>query len=314
MSNRILCPSCNSENITKVSTINTDDIIALYKKNGILTAELYKKTPSILLLHCVDCDLKFFNPPIPGDENFYNQLQNKDWYFLHSDKTEFAYSKKFVGENNKVLDVGSGRGVWSKYVKEVNGAFYQGIEFSSKSIELAEKDEVNVIKESIEEHARKSGGSYDVVAAFQVLEHIEGIREFFAACVTCVKPGGKLIIAVPNNEGFLKKMINNWLNLPPHHINHWNERSLVKLGEIFNLKTVEIYKEKVTPYISCFFIMYGFFYNLSRMIGYKSGIVDHSLKFKILNKISYWKAKIVMPFSKADLKCDGHTIIVVYEK
>jgi len=56
------------------------------------------------------------------------------------------------------------------------------------------------------------------------------------------------------------------------------------------------------------------FSNLSRMIGYKTGIVDRSLKFKVLNKISYWIAKIVMPFSKADLKIDGHTIIVVYEK
>jgi len=314
MPNRILCPSCDSENITKASTINTDDIIALYKKNGILTAELFKKIPTILLLHCVNCDLKFFNPPVPGDENFYNQLQNKDWYFLHSDKTEFNYSKKFVGENNKVLDVGSGRGVWSKYVNEVNGTLYQGIEFSSKSIELAEKDGVNVIKESIEEHARKSAGSYDVVAAFQVLEHIEAIREFFAACVTCVKPRGKLIIAVPNNEGFLKKMTNNWLNLPPHHINHWNERSLVKLGEIFDLKPVAIYKEKVTPVHKLLFYNVRILSNLSRMIGYKTGIVDRSLKFKVLNKISYWIAKIVMPFSKADLKIDGHTIIVVYEK
>ncbi len=314
MPNRILCPSCNNENITTASTINTDDIIALYKKNGILTKAV-KKAPTVLLLHCADCDLKFFNPPIPGDENFYNQLQNQDWYFLHSDKTEFAYSKKFIKEDNKVLDVGSGRGIWSKYVKEVNGAFYQGIEFSSKSIELAERDGVNVIKESIEEHARKSGSSYDVVAAFQVLEHIESIREFFAACVTCVKPGGKLTIAVPNNEGFLKGMINNWLNLPPHHINHWNERSLVKLGEIFNLKTVAVYKEKVTPVHRLLFYNVRIFSNLSRMIGYKSGIVNHSLKFKILNKISLLDGKNSdAVFLKADLKSDGHTIIVVYEK
>jgi 2-polyprenyl-3-methyl-5-hydroxy-6-metoxy-1,4-benzoquinol methylase len=297
-----------------VSVINTDDIVALYKKNGILTAELFKETPAISLLHCLDCDLAFFNPPIPGDENFYNQLQNKDWYFLHSDKTEFAYSKKFVSENNRVLDVGSGRGVWSTYVKEVNGTFYQGIEFSSKSIELAEKDGVNVIKESIEEHARKLEGSYDVVAAFQVLEHIDGIREFIAACVTCVKPGGKLIIAVPNNEGFIKNMINNWLNLPPHHINHWNEHSLVKLGEIFNLKTVDIYKEKVTSVHKLLFYNIRAFSSLSWMAGYKSRIVDRSIKFKIINKLSYWTAKIVMPFSKADRMNDGHTIIVVYEK
>ncbi|HVY75130.1 MAG TPA: class I SAM-dependent methyltransferase [Puia sp.] len=314
MSNRILCPSCNSANISKASTVNANDIVALYKKNDIDTAELFERIPSVSLLHCIDCDLKFFNPPVPGNEHFYNQLQNKDWYFLHADKTEFSYSKTFVRDNDKVLDVGSGRGVWSKYIKEVPGTFYQGIEFSSKSIELAKQDGVNVIKESIEEHAGKLKDHYDIVAAFQVLEHIENVREFFAACVACTKLGGKLIIAVPNNEGFLKQMVNNWLNLPPHHINHWNERSLVKLGELFNLKVIDVHKEKVTPIHKLLFYNVRISSALSHSIGYRSRMVDHSLKFKILNKLSYWLARIKMPFSKTDLKSDGHTIIIVYEK
>jgi len=314
MPNKTLCPSCSNEKILDFAEIDTDEIVSLYKKNNISTEELFKGIPSVSLLHCSNCDLKFFKPSVAGDENFYNQLQEKDWYFLHSDKTEFTYSNEFVSENNKVLDVGSGRGVWAKYVSAGKGVFYQGIEFSSKSIELAQKDKVNVIKESVEEHAQKFAGYYDVVVTFQVLEHVEEIRKFIASCVTCLRPGGKLIIAVPNNEGFLKKMVNNWLNMPPHHINHWNERSLEKLADTFKLRTIAVHKEKVTTVHKLLFYNILVYSGLSSVLGYKRTLVDNSLKFKILNKISYWLAKLIMPFSKKHLNSDGHTIIVVLEK
>lgn len=97
------------------------------------------------------------------------------------------------------------------------------------------------------------------------------------------------------------------MNLPPHYIDHWTEYSLIKSGKIFNLKTEDIYKEKAIPVDKPLFYNVSIFSNLSRMIGYKSGIVDLSLKFKVVNKISYWMAKIMTPFSKADLRSDGHT-------
>jgi 2-polyprenyl-3-methyl-5-hydroxy-6-metoxy-1,4-benzoquinol methylase len=258
--------------------------------------------------------LKFFNPAVAGNENFYNQLQKMDWYFAHPDKTEFQYSATFVKKNNKVLDVGSGRGIWSEYLKNIEGVFYQGIEFSSKSIELAQKDGINVIKESVEDHAKRLPGHYDVVVAFQVLEHIDDIHGFMSACIACIKPGGKLIIAVPNNDGFIRNMVNNWLNVPPHHINHWNEASLIKLGEKLNLQIEEIHKEPVTNVHKLLFYNIYVYTGLRKLIGYRKKIVDNSFGFKLINKFSYWISNIIIRFSAAHKRDDGHTIITVFKK
>lgn len=309
-----ICPSCGNTNIETLLEINTQDIVKLYENQGIPTASLFSKKATLAYLHCSNCDLKFFSPSVPGDEDFYNHLQKMDWYFAHPDKTEFPYSAKFVEKNDKVLDVGSGRGVWSEYLKSIEGAFYQGIEFSSKSIELAQKDGVNVIKESVEDHAKKLPGYYDVVAAFQVLEHIDNIQSFITACITCIRPGGRLIIAVPNNEGFIRNMINNWLNLPPHHINHWNEISLRHLGEKLNLEVENVHKEEVTNIHKLLFYNIYVYTGIKKIIGYKKKMIDHSLWFKVINKLSLWTGKILIKSSNAHTKEDGHTIIAVYKK
>jgi 2-polyprenyl-3-methyl-5-hydroxy-6-metoxy-1,4-benzoquinol methylase len=171
-----------------------------------------------------------------------------------------------------------------------------------------------VIKESIEEHTKRFPGYYDIVVAFQVLEHVSNIEGFISACLSCVKDKGLLIIAVPNNDGFLKKMTNNWLNIPPHHINHWNENSLRKLGEKFQLKAKHVYKEKITPVHRLLFYNIEANFKLGKLTGIKSSLVNSSFKFRVLNKLGYWLAKITMPFSKAHSRNEGHTIIMVFQK
>ena len=314
MTDSTYCPACLSSNIAEVTKISAADIITLYRKHGITIDQLLKNIDLIRLQHCKNCDLKFFNPAIAGDEYFYNQLQKLDWYFLHSDKIEFTYSCDFIKQGDKILDVGSGRGIWSKFTGEIKDTFYQGIEFSSEPIELAKKDGVNVIKESIQDHSKKFREQYDVVAAFQVLEHVDFIRDFFASCLDCVKPGGKLIIAVPNNGGFINKLTNSWLNIPPHHINHWNEQSLVKFGESFHLKVINVHKEKVTPVHRFLYYQIQHAYKIRKLMGITTPIVDISLKSRMINGVSFWLAKINKNISRSYKKADGHTIVIVYEK
>lgn len=308
------CPCCGSKHIGEHLTINTNDIVTLYNRQGISTAPLFTNIPTISLVHCEDCTLKFFNPPVAGDEDFYNQLQKMEWYFAHPDKTEFPYSASFIKPNDKVLDVGSGRGVWASYFRGIEGVAYQGIEFSSKSIELAQQDGVNVIKESVQDHAQRRAAYYDMVGTFQVLEHVEDIQGFVTACLACVKPGGRFVVAVPNNDGFIRNMVNNWLNVPPHHINHWNEKSLRKLGEKFQLEIESVKKEEVTNiHKELFFTIYA--YNkISKFIGYKKKMIDTSFSFRLMNKIAYLRSKSLIKRSEMDKREDGHTIIVVFRK
>ena len=73
----------------------------------------------------------------------------------------------------------------------------------------------------IEDHADQRPGHYDAVTSFQVLEHVTEPASFLRACVKALRPGGRLLLGVPNNDSFLGLLEDNWLNMPPHHMSLW---------------------------------------------------------------------------------------------
>lgn len=237
------CPLCNGEELSLCERLDVSAIKEHYASTGLDVDYLFHDTDNLNCFECLKCHLKFYSPTILGDSKYYSHLQREDWYFLHEDKTEYEFSRKYVDKSTKVLDVGSGRGVFSKYI---DCAYYQGLDLSRKAVDLAAKNNINVIDEDIKEHAEKRTEFYDLVVLFQVLEHVSDVRSFMRSSLKCLKPGGKLIIAVPNNDSFIKYAANNFLNMPPHHQLLWNQASLITLGEIYNLRVVEVFKEKVT--------------------------------------------------------------------
>ena len=61
----------------------------------------------------------------------------------------------------------------------------------------------------------------------------------------CLKPGGRLIIGVPNNDSYIRrnKMYNKVLNMPPHHVGLWTLDSLKSLEGILPVKLEETFYE-----------------------------------------------------------------------
>ena len=97
----------------------------------------------------------------------------------------------------------------------------------------------------MQKHLVKNPQRYDIICSFQVLEHVTEVGEFIDACLKCLKPGGLLIYAVPNNNPFLYKHDKfNVLNLPPHHAGLWNKISLLNIEKFFDLTVINY---KVEP-------------------------------------------------------------------
>lgn len=305
------CPLCENNKLNFVETIKTKEIVNIWYKQNIDILKLFKNKEEITKYECQNCGLVFFNPIIDGDDKFYSKLGENEWYYLHDDKTEFEFSNKKIKENDNILDIGSGRGVFTKYItKRIN---YTGLELSTKAIEYAKKDNINVIQETIQNYSKRNKETQDIVVAFQVLEHISFIDDFIQASLKSLKEEGIFIVAVPNNDSFLKYAQNNLLNLPPHHIIHWNEKSLNYISVKYNLDLVEIFKENVTNVHKNWYyvtIINKFLYSL---LGLKIKSVNTNFSSKIINKIAYLISKIFI-LTKMHLKQNGHTIIAVYKK
>lgn len=301
------CLLCESEKLIIDEAINKTDYIRLWYNLNIDVKEDIK-TYRINKYLCTKCDLSFFDTENAGGDSFYSKLGELDWYYLHSGKTEYDFVQKFISDEIKILDIGSGRGELFNRIK--NKVDYTGLELSSKAVQLAELDGVNVINEDLYIHAEKNIEKYDLICLFQVLEHLKDPIDFIGEAKKCLKPGGKLIIAVPNNDSFIKYAVNNPLNLPPHHTIHWNESSLKCLAQKLNFSVVDVACESLQEVHKDWYGKTQLLNKWMRFFHYKPKSIDFSFRFRLIRKLASFFNLNNNEYNNAN----GHSIIIVLEK
>lgn len=263
-------PITKSNNVRIITKISTEELTQKYLNAfKIDVSYLLKGIDEIFLLLCMDTGYKFFYPwDISGDGKFYEQLQEYDWYYMPW-KWEHEQAFKLINPKDQILEVGCGS---AGFLKEVNNRIKSisltGLELNQAAIESGRKHGINILSELIQEHAQSYNGKYDIVCSFQVLEHISDIHSFMEAQIKTLKTGGKLIVSVPNNDGFLGDS-ENTLNIPPHHMGLWGESSLRKMGEYFGLKHISTHFEPLQDYHRSYyqFVRNGKLKKLNKSVG-----------------------------------------------
>ncbi|MFN0279628.1 MAG: class I SAM-dependent methyltransferase [Pyrinomonadaceae bacterium] len=220
------------------------DIVELYFAQENINVERYfDHGATIYLLECMDTGYRFYYPfSVVGDAEFYKELQNahekrgeeydRDWEGDH----QAAFDE--IPSDSTVLEIGCNTG---KFLKRVRGKTPNvfGLEFNPLAAEKARQKLLTVFDETVEIHSTENSEKYDVVCAFQVLEHIAEVKSFLQSIAKALKPNGKLILSVPNNEPFYQRFSKyDVLNLPPHHVGLWNLRTFEKLGDFYDFKLV----------------------------------------------------------------------------
>ena len=61
--------------------------------------------------------------------------------------------------------------------------------------------QVEYVQETVEEHAAKHAGQYDVVTCMEMLEHVPDPQSVVRACAQLVKPGGDVFFSTLNRNG-----------------------------------------------------------------------------------------------------------------
>lgn len=189
-----------------------------------------------------ECDAtkyRFFYPySLAGNENLYSALQPDGDGYYEDAKWEHDTVVARIPRGASVLDVGCGAGAFLVKAK-ARTQDVTGVELTHTSAERARKAGISVFELPVGEVDRK----YDVVTSFQVLEHIADPLPFLTDCLAALKPGGQLIIAVPNNAGFLRFFPEMALNQPPHHMGLWTHDSLAMLADLLPMDLISIERE-----------------------------------------------------------------------
>ena len=78
--------------------------------------------------------------------------------------------------------------------------------------------------------------SVDVLAHYDVLEHVSEVNDFLSACQRALRPGGVMICEVPD----LRLYPRNLLLLEFEHVNHFSSATLTAMATKAGLKLVEL--------------------------------------------------------------------------
>ncbi len=263
----------------------------------------------INIYECVDTKFRFYHPVVEGKPALYEYLSKQKGYYPDW-KWENEIAKTYIGRDQKILDIGCGNGKFLKTIKEELNGEVIGLEFNKEALEKCAESEVLAINQPIESFSNEHLSEFDVVCAFQVLEHIADPKPFLEGAVKALKKGGKLIIGVPNNFPYLFKHGKfHPLNMPPHHCGLWNSYSLDKLKDYFGLDVAHIHEEKIDSVGQYFFLPYlyvKFFLNT-----YKHDKKAYSWIKIVDNKVVRLLSSLFMPNK---MKLRGHTIVAVYTK
>lgn len=298
------CPLCKQEQIKVLEKIKNNDLIFLYQKMTDIDFS-YLINQDIDFCECQTCKLKFFDPLITGDEKFYNTLQKYEWYYM-DEKEEYHYAKKYISNEDKVLEVGSGKGAFAKHINSHN---YIGLDFSENAKKMAAENGIIIENEMIQDYAKEHQEKFDIVVSFQVLEHVSDPKEFIESKLVALKKGGKLIIAVPSEDSFLKYVTNGILNMPPHHVTRWSDETFGYIARAYNLNIDSIYHEKVQNIHKQWYLS-----SLVSNAFLDTKLIDLTIMRKLINKFSSLVSRFLIKNLPKEMLPNGHTVLVVFEK
>ncbi|MDB5266922.1 MAG: putative methyltransferase [Parcubacteria group bacterium] len=242
----IISPLTGSD-AKKIKDIPVQDIVRGYKDELAIDVQKYFKDLDSISIYEDSTGYRFYYPlTLAGDGAFYEELERYPWYYVDT-KLEHSEAINFLGDAKTLLEIGCGRGEFLHKAKEKN-INVTGLELNENAVQAGQAKGFNILHESIEDHAKANPHEYDVVCSFQVAEHIANIGAFMQASIDALKPGGKLIICVPNNGSVLFHTGRDiFLNMPPHHMGIWDAHSLVALTRAFPIALIDIRSESLQP-------------------------------------------------------------------
>lgn len=138
-----------------------------------------------------------------------------------------------------LLDIGSGTGAFLHYMKQ-NGWQATGLEPDEQARDNAKKI-YNVDAQPVEQLFSLPSASFDAITMWHVLEHVHEVHAYLQQIRTLLKPGGSLLIAVPNYTSPDADHYGPfWAAYDvPRHLYHFSPASMEQLLQQHQLKIIK---------------------------------------------------------------------------
>ena len=209
------------------------------------------------LFLCEHCGLVFTTPrPSPDVIGKYYQ---SDEYYSHKENNKgfipkiYEWVKSFNVKRKvklaiaglpkgRLLDIGCGVGDFLLHIKKQSWEI-SGIEPSDDAKAIA-FERLGFFPLSPSESSSLPDHFFDVITMWHVLEHVDDLKSQLSELKRLLKPGGRLIIALPNYKSFDSQHYKDkWAAWDvPRHLNHFNPEVIRSIVSSFGMDFVDIQK------------------------------------------------------------------------
>ncbi len=220
------------------------------------------------IVRCLSCGHIYLNPTIEDEalkdifEEYYIYKSDHEFMeiiggWFNDSRGPYQYALEFTKKNpgfegKSVLEVGCGAG---RFLAECQrfGAFVVGVDPSREAGRLAKKYfDLDIIPKTLEQAVAEKyllPDQFNLIFAFEVIEHTRKPGEFIETLSGLLKPGGLLFISTPNFELF--HLMGNAASVVadfPEHIHFFTSESLTGLLRRYNLILINMSSTNLLTY------------------------------------------------------------------
>lgn len=226
------CPLCGAGTGDAVLEVEHDEVWRRLEADwGLRLSDTVRATNSTgsvtTLVHCEGCGLDRFEPLAPGGPDFYAELMGAMLYART--RWDFAVARRRIAAGHDVADLGCGDGRFLLSLGRRAGRTV-GVDHHEAAVARLTRLGAEGYVVPFATFAHNEAGRFDVVTSFHTLEHVGDPVGTFRAAIACLRPGGLLLLSVPNRERTWREE-GEPLDRPPHHVTRWGPAQLRRLAD-----------------------------------------------------------------------------------
>ena len=241
------------------------------------------------------------------DKDYYKNyfiLEKEHWFFRVRRNIFLYFIKKNVQSDSRIFDFGCGSGYLVGELQR-RGFNAWGMDFEKEAIDYGINSGVNNLALGTGDKINHPDASFDLVTAFDVLEHIDNEKPVVDELARILKPGGKMIITVPAYM---------WLwGVQDEVSHHFRRYTLGSLMEVFK-KVAELKIIRKTYYVTLLFLPIAIVRLFSRWFNIKNRQSDFNITNPILDPIFYLISGLELQALKLIDYPFGVSILIILEK